>query len=52
MAAYAYRSSGQYISISDSAAYLSSTLAQRYEQYYVDIWVAINNVPLANQILW
>jgi hypothetical protein len=52
VAAYAYRSSGQYISISDSAVYLSSTLPQRYEQYYVDIWVAINNVPLANQILW
>jgi hypothetical protein len=50
--AYAYRSSAQYISISDSAVYLSHTAAQRYEQYYVDIWVAINNVPLTNQILF
>lgn len=50
--AYAYQQSGNYISISDSAVAGSRTLPQRYTQYYVDIWVAINNNPNPNQILW
>ncbi len=56
VAAYAYRSNAQYISISDSAVQYSHTASQRYEHYYVDIWVAINNIHeslgLTNQILW
>lgn len=50
--AYAYQQSGNYISISDSAVAGSYTGHQRYTQYYVDIWVAINNNPNTNQILW
>ena len=50
--AYGYQSSGNYISISDPAVAGSHTAAQRYTQWYSDIWVAINNLPLTNQILW
>ena len=52
VAAYAYTNSGVYISISDSAVQYSRTASQRYTQYDYDIWVAINNNPLYNQILW
>ncbi len=52
VAAYAYTNSGVYVSISDSAVQYSYTASQRYTQYDYDIWVAINNNPLYNQILW
>lgn len=52
IAGYAYTNSGYYVSISDSAVQYSYTAAQRYTQYAYDIWVAINNNPLYNQILW
>lgn len=52
VAAYAYTGSGTYINISDSAVQYSRTASQRYQQYDYDIWVAINNNPLYNQILW
>ena len=50
--AYGYSSSGSWISISDPAVKGSYTAAQRYTQWYSDVWVAINNLPLTNQILW
>lgn len=58
VAAYAYRSSGGFISISDSAVLYSHTLAQRYEHTNVDIWAAIYDLyewggsSLNPQILW
>lgn len=52
VAAYAYTNSGAYISISDSAVKYSYTASQRYTQYYLDIWAAIHNHPLIDQILW
>lgn len=49
---YAYRSSGLYISISDSAVEFSYTGHQEYEQYYEDIWAVIHNHPALDAILW
>lgn len=58
VAAYAYRSSGGFISISDSAYLYSHTLSQRYEHTNGDIWAAIYDIyewggsTLQPQILW
>jgi hypothetical protein len=52
IAAYAYSSSGSYISITDSAVKLSYTASQKYTQYYENIWAAIDNHPLVASILW
>ncbi len=52
VAAYGYRSSGDYISISDSAVMGSYTASQEYDQYYADIWAAIHNHPALDAILW
>jgi hypothetical protein len=52
VAAYGYRNSGDYISISDSAVMNSYTASQEYEQYYQDIWAAIHNHPALDAILW
>lgn len=52
VAAYAYTSSGNYISISDSAVKNSHTLAQRYTQGYLDVWAAIHNHPAIDAVLW
>jgi hypothetical protein len=52
IAAYAYSSSGSYISITDSAVKYSYTAPQRYTQYYENIWAAVHNHPLLDAILW
>jgi hypothetical protein len=52
IAAYAYSSSGSYISITDSAVKYSYTGSQRYTQYYENIWAAVHNHPLIDAILW